>query len=1148
MKYLKYRYIFTLAIVLILGITLTVYFFGGLKASALDSNNLEFSLDGYIDYSSYDGFGKSVVEYSSEAELNNAIANLSSSSYDKEVDNDKGIYRVTFKLNNKRIVAQNKLYTMFLDENTTIVSIAVNSECTPTTKKTPQGFIDYDIKTCKTVYATGVESDSSSEAKSNFILKYVGSNNKLNPLGFNTYAHSVLYNDLLYGTIKRHYKMKFVDDGVEILYEIGDFTLINSFFPKDFDRNDMENYFLGNLAFTVDSDAVTLENRLTYSDLAYTWSAECAAYLEKNNLATVEPDYRGNVKIDENGNRIPSKWNLTNILEEDEEGRPLNRLKMKLGVDYNAKDFNTDGASPCIANPFMNSYIYDALLNNYYGLVNQSDDKEPIKYQTDWRLKTSDSSPTFRLNASGPIQFRKMFEFMYKEDKSTDRNFLSVNTRDVKITGQNINKYPGYQIGQSITEKIPVIYDENPYDAIDGVDYPIGGFQARDEEGNFLFTEDGKPVQKVFKKEYADVQNDLHNNVVESTSPIFQVAMKFSLTDKGLNATILNNSLREGLGSKYKENGVSTPYSHDCFIGTIDILPHFTSNDSLTSEGQIILPDGSGAVINFNSEKDKLNYRSIPKPIYGADKAFVYNTAKDTDFNEKLMFGMYGFLDKTSRKGVLAIVDRGANQNTIYADFKRENLSATKNIAYFQALLRASETVYVGNANTPFLKWSKGRTNTDFSYIYQFLPASDFIDSNGKIQYVTLAKKYREYLIHKYNLSPKDMTDNNVLAINFLGSFDKKEVTFGFSNNKDYSLTTFEQAKNIITQLQDEGVENFSIAYTSWTKDAMETRYRSRVNVSSVIGGSKGIKSFAQFLEDNEIDLYPEVRVATNKGYDYSFGDLKYTSKGVGSNYAHHYDYGLATNVPNKSTTPITMVSPTFYQSFVKKFFNSYRKLGVNGAYISDLGNMRVGDYSRNRITYAENGMDYQIAALSEIKNKTDKVMLSAPFDYALQFADFAVNVPLESSFLGYYDYSIPFYQLVVSGLFDYAGPAVNFNSDHVANWYLLKALETGSNLYFMISAEDTINLLDTDYTMYFNTYYANWKNQIIRMNNIINETGIHYISFLSSHKILKDNVYEVEYSNGVKIIINYQDSVFHDENRAISVRPNWFAVIEEGK
>jgi len=662
MKYLKIRYIFTLVIVVVLGVSLLVYFFGGLKATALESDNVEFDLTGYIDYSIYDGSGNYIVEYDSEGELNNAIYGVDPTTYEKSIDNENNLYTVTFKLNQNRIVAQNDIYTMFLNENTTIVSVVTNSTCDASTGITEAGFDIYDKSSCSSVYSTALETSNLTQEKSNFSLYYVGSNGKVSPLGFDTYKNSVLYDDLLYGTIKRHYQIKFdIENGIEILYEIGDFTVINSFFPEDFDRRQMEDIFRGNLTFVVNASKVN-NNELVYADLAYTWDSECVAYLEENELATATPVYSGISRVDEEGNPIPSRWDLTNILAVDEDDNVLNKLKMEAGIDYNAKDFSSEGASPCVTNPFMNSAMYNSLFTSFYSLLSLNEDEEP--YNTDWRLDVENSSPTYQLKATGSIQYQKMFEYFYKEDKTTDPNF--------------------FYVKEDKGVKIPVLYDENPYDDIEGEKVPIGGYQARDDDGNFLYDEEDKPVQEVFTKERADLQNDLYGNVVESNSPIFQVGMRFNLTDKGLEATIVNESLKEGLGSNYKnEEGNSTLYSHDLLLSSIDVLPYFTSNKSLLSEGQIILPDGSGAIMTFNSPKDELGYNAYAKPIYGPDKAFTFEKERETAVNERYMLSMYGFLDKTEEKGILAIADRGANQSSIYANFKRADVPSTMNIAYF---------------------------------------------------------------------------------------------------------------------------------------------------------------------------------------------------------------------------------------------------------------------------------------------------------------------------------------------------------------------------------------------------------------------------------------------------------------------------------
>ena len=62
--------------------------------------------------------------------------------------------------------------------------------------------------------------------------------------------------------------------------------------------------------------------------------------------------------------------------------------------------------------------------------------------------------------------------------------------------------------------------------------------------------------------------------------------------------------------------------------------------------------------------------------------------------------------------------------------------------------------------------------------------------------------------------------------------------------------------------------------------------------------------------------------------------------------------------------------------------------------------------------------------------------------------------------------------------------------------------LETGSNVNFIISAEDPAILLETDYTQYFQAYYDNWRDTIITFANDVNELGIHNC-YLSKHEII---------------------------------------------
>ena len=201
---------------------------------------------------------------------------------------------------------------------------------------------------------------------------------------------------------------------------------------------------------------------------------------------------------------------------------------------------------------------------------------------------------------------------------------------------------------------------------------------------------------------------------------------------------------------------------------------------------------------------------------------------------------------------------------------------------------------------------------------------------------------------------------------------------------------------------------------------------------------------------------------------------------------------------------------------------------------------MRIGDYSKKGLTYTETSAMYQSMILDQIVTEEGrKVMLSSPFEYALPYTSVATDIPLTATLLPSIDYSIPLYQLVVSGMFDYSGVPANFENDNLPEWYFLKALETGSNLSFILSAEDTKVLLETNYTENYGAYYLNWKHKIISLNNQLNEVGI-YNSRLVSHEFVTDNVVKVEYENGLKLMINFDDDTYQDKASGLAIASNW--------
>lgn len=1057
MKFFRLRYIIPTILAVILVIFLGVYFIGGLKASAkINYDNEKFDESNLMD--------------ANEIALSSSV-----------------------------LVAKNDKYSMFFDEETTIIKVVLNSSCVSPSSPS--------VSECKTVYETADSSSSVASEKSNFLLRYFLEDGTINNSDLTSWSNSVQYENRITGLKERHYKFNYLDDGtgIDVLYEIGNFTNVIAYFPTEFDRTTYDSLFRGNLVFYNSTDNELLKQSgdiiLKYTGKGATYSSECAAYLEENGLATVTE------KKDANGNSLGA-WDLDNLLDSS------GRLKAKLGVDYNTNALEgEDGYSPCTANPFSTStiinYLYSTSVYELESTVN-GDTSNLLNIFTNQYVENS--SQTFKFNASkATIIISNLLKYMYTINEydengiQTKENYLSLYDSSTR-TYRNV--YYDY-FGTGNLEK-----------------YKIGGFQAQDEDGRWLYDEAGYPIQAGFTQELAEEQNALfgHNDEAKATS--FKVGLRFRLTDEGFKVTILNESISENSDAK---------------IYQLQVLPYFTVNNDKNSEGQIVIPDGSGAIISFNSVKDVQNASAYSKRIYGIDYTIPQKEAGAA--NEDLMFGMYGFLDLTEKKGVVAIIDKGASLSWLQADFLRASQTTSYNYARFATDLRTYESVSLSSGSS-FNKWTNEIYPGDIAYEYRFL-------DEDELTYVGVANTYREYLLEKYSdvglTEGGDTTTVHTPTLQFLGAFEKKVLTLGIVYNKDFALTTFDQAIDILEELQENGLKNANVSYLYWTKDAVEAELTKNPKASSVLGGKKGLAKLNEYLEECGFNFYPSAEISMGRGYDYAFGSLKYSPKSVTSEYSTISQFVASTGLANSDFKPVVMLSPRFYEAYINNYLKKYDKYAIKGVYAWDLGNQKAGDYSKNNLTYTETSNMYTQEVLDIISNNGQKIMLSYAFDYALPYASVITKVPLTATMYPSIDHSIPLYQLVVSGLVDYSTESINYENDNTPNWYFLKAIETGSNLSFTLSAEDTKILLDTNYTDNYGAYYLNWKYKIISLNKQLNDLGI-YESRLVSHKYITDNVVEVEYANGLRIMINFDDDTYQDKASGLAIASNWYVVLEEGR
>ena len=119
--------------------------------------------------------------------------------------------------------------------------------------------------------------------------------------------------------------------------------------------------------------------------------------------------------------------------------------------------------------------------------------------------------------------------------------------------------------------------------------------------------------------------------------------------------------------------------------------------------------------------------------------------------------------------------------------------------------------------------------------------------------------------------------------------------------------------------------------------------------------------------------------------------------------------------------------------------------------------------------------------------------------------------------------YAIPFVGMVLHGYMEYSGVALNQQGSYQKA--LLKNIESGAGLHYVLMTEDPLLLADTSCSDYYSVAVDTWEEEIIstytRLNALFREISD---SVITEHKRLTGGVVQVSYENGGRVLINYNN------------------------
>ena len=598
------------------------------------------------------------------------------------------------------------------------------------------------------------------------------------------------------------------------------------------------------------------------------------------------------------------------------------------------------------------------------------------------------------------------------------------------------------------------------------------------------------------------------------------------------NATQTTNNPIFGVSIIYRLDGdelvVEVPYDamiydEDRPIYAVTPLPYFGAG-STEDEGYLLVPEGGGAIINFNNGKtsQEAYYSNMYAWDYAMHREYVIHTTRSS-------FNAFGIANGDS--SFLCILEEGAPYGSIAANISGKSDNTVYNYANVEYSVCVREKYDVGSIAS--------------SAIYVFLeelPAETltqryrFIDSND---YVDMAKNYQEYLLDKYGSDLAMNTDTATpIVFEIVGAVDKVRQIVGVPVSRPWKLTTYEEAEEMIRQLAtQDGIQNMSIKLSGWCNGGIRQKMLSKVKTIGALGGKKDLQNLADASKELGVDLYLEG--ITQYVYDSNLldGFFSYTdaAKRLSKERAEIWEYSDVTYIAREGLDPYYLLHTDIAHEMVDNLVDAANTYGT-GAAFKDLGKDLSSDFYKKDYSSRYSVMTEQQAKLKEMSDAGLNVMINNGNDYAIAYSDIVTNMDLRGSKYTLIDEFIPFYQLAIHGMVNYTGFPINICGHEVDE--ILYAAEYGAGLSFTFMKESAFALQKTLYTEYYGSDFNAWHDRMLNIYNRYNsELGHIYNQKMVDHDNITDKLSCTVYEDGTKVYVNYSYDDYETEDGIIPAR-----------
>ena len=547
-------------------------------------------------------------------------------------------------------------------------------------------------------------------------------------------------------------------------------------------------------------------------------------------------------------------------------------------------------------------------------------------------------------------------------------------------------------------------------------------------------------------------------------------------------------------------------------ISKISLLPFFGAG-SLEDEGYMVVPDGSGALINYNNQKQA--YLSYSQTVYGRDPAL--NLQSSILVTQDATMPIFGI--RRNSDALLAVITEGEYQAEVRAEVARKLTSS--NTVYSSAVFIQSENNTLlpnsSNEESVIMLSPQQMPSPCYEVTYFFL--------EKEAGYSEMASRYQNYLVEERGMQSASVSQKD-MNLTFVGGVEVRKTFLGVPYRTVEPLTTFQALKDASLALQETAEGTFQVSMTKLEKDGNQSKIPTKLTYEGNLGGESGYKRMTEALTGAGISFYPVYDPVTMSSTGNGYNTLK-VARNVSRSVSPQYTYLLTSGARDNGISPDYLVSSKYVENIVEKLLKSAAKKNVTRIGLTGITWKVYSDFRKDSTSRDQTGT-YWEAALKKVSDSTDELLSVGAYAYVFPYVDVITEVPVFSSQFDVEDASIPFYEIVMSGYASLYSKPLNLSGN--TREMLLHSIEYGVSPSFLLMTADREALLDTDLAAYYSIAYEDWKDEIRDILASTQELNGVFGQRIVGHRQLSDSLYATTYEDGTVVYVNYgEESVTAD-------------------